>query len=282
MLRKSQHYNHFRAEPASPASHALEREGHVLLESVFAPDEVVRLREDVDRVFREYAPDGRVGAPALPQAEWYRYVMFERSPVVHAAIEHPRILEAIEPLLGEDCHVIANTSWRNPPERASAPDGLQWHVDGGPHVVRPPGTEWPSEIPYPIFVVTAQIYLQEVRHADGPTAILPGSHRSGALPPDERKWDVDLTYEGRGAEVHTAAPGDVSLFVSDTWHRRMPQHEETRGRDFVQCIYARREIAQRLVPTDEGCAVGDEARTRAVSLRQRQLIGLHEACFYDG
>lgn len=30
-------------------------------------------------------------------------------------VGYTRILEVIEPLLGGDCHVIANTAWRNPP-----------------------------------------------------------------------------------------------------------------------------------------------------------------------
>ena len=282
MLRKHLHYNRHREEPASADAHALEQEGHALLRGVFDADQVASLRADVDRVFREHAPDGRVGALEPPRSEMFRYEMFNRSPLVQAALETRRVLDAVEPLLGEDCHVIANTAWRNPADRASAPDGQQWHVDGGPHVVRPPGVPWPDEIPYPVFVVTAQLYLQDVRLEDGPTAILPGSHRSGGLPPHERMWDLYLTYEGRGAEVHTASAGDVTLFVSDTWHRRMPQHEGTRGRDFVQCIYARREIAPRVHPSERCSAAAPEARERARTLRQRQLIGLHEPCFYDG
>ena len=282
MLRKHLHYNRYRGDAAASSAQALEREGHVLLPGVFDPHEVASIREDVDRVFREYPPDGRVGAPDPPRSEMFRYEMFNRSSLVQAAIESPRILEAVEPLLGEDCHIIANTSWRNPADRSSAPDGQQWHVDGGPHVVRPPGVPWPEEIPYPVFVVTAQVYLRDVRLEDGPTAILPGSHRSGSLPPHERMWDLDLTYEGRGAAVHTASAGDVTLFVSDTWHRRMPQGEGTRGRDFVQCIYARREIAPRVLTSERCSAASPAARERAQTLRQRQLIGLHEPCFYDG
>ncbi len=282
MLRKHLNYNRLRTEVAAEPAQILESRGHVLLEQVLDPDMVRRVKEDVDRVFREYPPDGRASALEPPRAPMFRYEMFNRSALVQEIIGNRRVMDSVEPLLGEDCHVIANTAWRNPPDREYAPDGQQWHVDGGPYVVRPPEVPWPADIPYPIFVVTAQFYLEPVTLDDGPTAVLPGSHRSGRLPPCERTWDLNLEYEGRGAEVHVASPGDVTLFVSDTWHRRMPQSEHTTGREFVQCAYARREIAQRILPTDRCCAANEQARERAKTLRDRQLIGLHAPCFYDG
>ena len=180
MLRKHLHYNRYRGDAAASSAQALEREGHVLLTGVFDPHEVASIREDVDRVFREYPSDGRGGAPDPPRSEMFRYEMFNRSSLVQAAIENPRILEAVEPLLGVDCHIIANTSWRNPADRSSAPDGQPWHVDGGPHVVRPPGVPWPEEIPYPVSVVTAQVYLRDVRLASAPrTDVEPRPHVRG-------------------------------------------------------------------------------------------------------
>ncbi len=94
-------------------------------------------------------------------------------------------------------------------------------MDGGPDIVRLTWASWPEEIPVPILVATAQVCLQEVRLEDGPTAMLRGSHRSGALAPHGCVWSVDLTHGGWGAAaVHTAPPGGVTLFVSDTRQRR--------------------------------------------------------------
>ena len=44
----------------------------------------------------------------------FRYAMLNRSAAAQRVVAHPRLLSVIEPLLGEDCHVIANTAWRNP------------------------------------------------------------------------------------------------------------------------------------------------------------------------
>jgi len=107
----------------------------------------------------------------------FRYEMLNRSAAAQAAIGHPRILEVIEPLLGDDCHVIANTAWRNPRDFAGGP----WHCDAGPHIPRPEGIEWDDRIPYPIFAIGAHLLLADCAPADGPTMVVPGSHRSGRL-----------------------------------------------------------------------------------------------------
>jgi hypothetical protein len=74
----------------------------------------------------------------------------------------------------------------------------------------------------------------------------------------------------------------VSFFISDVWHRRMPPSPEAKGRFFLQTNYGRREIAQRILPTDVVNHVRPEAAARARTERERQLIGLHESVFYDG
>lgn len=260
---------------APDAAHHLEREGWVLLRRVFDRSEVTELTAECDRVFAEYEADVRYREADRAQ---FRYEMYNRSAAVQRAIGHPRILETIEPLLGEDCHVIANTCWWNPPDHGGGP----WHCDAGPHVPRPEGVAWPDEIPYPVFVIGAHLWLKDVRTADGPTAVIPGSHRSGRLAPLERIDDPDLDYEGRGAVAPEADAGDVLLFVSDCWHRGTPATEGGQGRLFVQCHYGRRDIAQRVLTTEMVNQVGDDARARIESDRDATLLGLHRPFFYDG
>ena len=86
-------------------------------------------------LFAEYPPDDRGDTPE--EAGAFRYEMLNRSRRVQKAIGNPHILEIVEALLGEDCHVIANTAWRQ-----EAGDnrhlGRFWHIDSGPHVPRDP------------------------------------------------------------------------------------------------------------------------------------------------
>ena len=122
--------------------------------------------------------------------------------------------------------------------------------------------------------------LQDCTLADGPTAVVPGSHRSGRLAPFDRMNDVDLTYDGRPPVVMTGDAGDVALFVSDSWHRGLPA-AGGKGRYFLQVHYARRDLAQRVRTTDVANQVSPEAAARAESDRERALIGLHGPFFYD-
>ncbi|GIU86620.1 MAG: hypothetical protein KatS3mg009_1135 [Acidimicrobiia bacterium] len=257
---------------APAASVALERDGWALLPGVFDPPAVARLREEIDAVFATHPPE-RFRA----DREHYRYEMLNRSAACQEAVGHPRILEVVEPLLGEDCHVLANTAWRNPPDHEGGP----WHCDAGPHVPRPEGVPWDDRIPYPVFAVGAHCYLQDCTVDDGPTAVVPGSHRSGRLPPFDRMFDDDLDHEGRSRVVIEAAAGDVALFVSDVWHRGLPARAGGRGRYFLQVHYGRRDIAQRLRPPDAAHQLSPEAVARATTPRARTLVGLHDPFFYD-
>ena len=281
MIRRGRPYLEVREEPASAESEQLEREGYTIIRAMLTEAEVRTLRDEIAEVFDRDPPDGRNALPVEDQ-EMFRYAMLNRSAAAQAAVGHPRLLAVIEPLLGEDCHVIANTAWRNPAGQPGSHGGQNWHIDAGPHVPLPEGVRWPADIPHPVFAVGVHIYLQDCELADGPTGVIPGSHLSGRPPPVGRHLDPDLAYEGQGVVPLIAKAGDVGLFVSDVWHRRMPTTDEDHGRFFLQVHYGRRDIAQRILTTAETNHVSPEAIARAETERQRRLIGLHPPFFYDG
>jgi Phytanoyl-CoA dioxygenase (PhyH) len=262
-----------RDDEVPDASRQLERDGWALLPGVLDRDDVAALAGEIDAVFASTDPERSRG-----DRDQFRYEMLNRSARSQAAVGHPRILEVVEPLLGEDCHVIANTAWRNPPEFKGGP----WHCDAGPHVPRAADVPWDDRIPYPVFAIAAHIMLRDCGEADGPTAIVPGSHRSGRLAPFDRMTDETLSYDGRPPVQVIAAAGDVALFVSDAWHRGLPARPGGRGRFFLQVHYGRRDIAQRLRTTDVANQLSDEAIARATDERSRALVGLHDPFFYDG
>ena len=260
--------------PVPDGSLQLEREGYALLHDVLDPGDVAALEAEVAAVYESVAVDPR---PRGDRAQ-FRYELLNRSGLTQQAIAHPRILDTIEPLLGADCHVIANTAWRNPSDFTGGP----WHCDAGPHVPRPEGVPWDDRIPYPVFAIGAHIYLWDCPLECGPTTVIPGSNRSGRLPPFDQINDPELTYNGRSPVLLEAKAGDVALFVSDVWHRGTPALAGGTGRFFVQCHYGRRDIAQRLRTTDHVNHLSREAVSRALTRRERQLVGLHDAFFYDG
>jgi ectoine hydroxylase-related dioxygenase (phytanoyl-CoA dioxygenase family) len=281
MIHRSRPYLVPRQGPVPPEAEALERDGCVVLREVMTPAEVGELKAEISAIFERDPPDQRGKRP--PQdAAMFRYAMLNRSAAAQRAVANPRVLEAIEPLLGEDCHVIANTAWRNPAGQPGSHGGQHWHVDGGPHIPLPEGVSWPAEVPHPVFAIGVHLYLQDCALEDGPTGVIKGSHLSGRPPPLDRALDDTLDWEGESTTPLITRAGDAALFVSDIWHRRMPTREGDHGRFFLQVHYGRRDIAQRIETTEEAHHLSPEAVARAATERERRLIGLHPVGFYDG
>ncbi len=282
MITRKGGYLSPRSDMASPASQHLEAEGYVVLQGVVGPEEIAALRTELSDVYATTPADVRNSRLSADEREDFRYEMFNRSALAQLTIGHPLILQVIEPLLGEDCHVIANTCWRNPPRSKNQHGGGFWHIDAGPHIPRAAGIPWDDRIPYPVFAIGAHIYVQDCGLESGPTGVIPRSHKSGQFPPAERVMDVDLDYDGRRVEPMIAKAGDVALFVSDVWHRRLPAGADDQGRFFLQVHYGRRDLAQRIRTTDTVNHVDELAKSRIGSTRESRLLGLHASFFYDG
>ena len=280
MIERHPIYLRIRGDAPHEASGQLEREGWALVRGAFAADEILALRAEIEAVYEDVPADVRNPTLSEDQREDFRYEMLNRSAACQRLVGDARLLEVLEPLLGEDCHVIANTAWRNPP-RASEHGGGLWHMDAGPHVPRPPDVPWDDRIPYPVFAVGVHVLLEDCPLACGPTEVLAGSHRSGQAPPLDRVRDDELRYDEREPVVLEGDAGDVAFFVSDVWHRRRPSTDDDTGRFFLQVHYGRRDIAQRLRTTEQVNQVSPEAAARADGARERTVIGLHPPFFYD-
>tara|TARA_E500000331_G_scaffold357355_1_gene418796 strand:+ start:3422 stop:4261 length:840 start_codon:yes stop_codon:yes gene_type:complete len=265
-------------EMASPAARELEVEGCTVVRNALTQDEVAQLHDAVTGVFDDWEPDNRNGT-GRERNRMFRYEMLNRNKVCRASIAHPAILSVIEPLLGDNCHVIANTAWRNPPKPNDPAQG--WHIDAGPHIPLSEDTEWPEHIPHPVFAIGVHVFLQDCTEDDGPTGVIPGSHLSGRFPPQDRAMDPELTWRDRGVRKMTAKAGDISFFVSDAWHRRLPTGPNDQGRFFLQVHYGRRDIQQRIKSSAELNQLSTEAQNEQ-DPRVRTAMGLHPNGFYDG
>ena len=266
---------------ASDAAAHLEREGYVVIKNALDQSELSRLRKEMDEVFSDNDPDTRSPYRTSEDDEMFRYEMFNRSEACLDCLTHPKILEMIEPLLGNDCHVIANTAWRNPAGHQTEA-GFNWHVDGGPHIPLNDGVTWPEDIPHPVFAIGVHVFLDNSGPDDGPTGVIPRSHLSGRFPPWDQVLDDDLTFNDQGCVTLLAEPGDVAFFVSDLWHRRVPTTKDDSGRYFLQIHYGRRDIAQRIKPTKLVSHVDEKLKVEIADERQKTMVGLHPPGFYDG
>ena len=275
-------YLYPRIQDCNSASEELERTGATLVEHVVSEGELSALRREIEHVYDTSGADSRDAEQERAWSLDFRYEMFNRSVRAQRMAGHRGILDVIEPLLGEDCHIIANTCWRNPASTESEHGGGGWHIDAGPHIPLRADQAWPDDLPHPVFAIGVHVFLKDCPVASGPTAVIPKSHLSGQPPPQDRVMDMDLKWQDESARVLSARAGDVAFFVSDVWHRRMPPAREHPGRFFLQIHYGRRDIAQRVKTTHQLNHVDDSALSRIESVRERLLLGLHHEGFYDG
>ena len=130
-------------ESAPEESRQLQQAGFAVLPEVLAPDEVMSLKTPSSMC--SSAIRLTTERPSLPKMRRISGIVvesFRSSSSLHcqsAGVERHRAS------LGEDCHIIANTAWNNPPAPGS--EGQAWHVDGGPHIPLPKGVRWPTELP---------------------------------------------------------------------------------------------------------------------------------------
>ena len=109
MIRRDRAYLEVRTGPAPDETVQLERDGHTIIRRLLSPAEIAELQAEIGEIYDRTPSDQRGGCPP-EDAAMFRYAMLNRSAAAQRACSHPRLLAVIEPLLGEDCHVIANTA----------------------------------------------------------------------------------------------------------------------------------------------------------------------------
>lgn len=239
---------------------ALRSEGYALIPGVIGAAQVAHLRDAIDGLRPlHWDYEGLV--------DHYKCV-FNRDPLWLPFLDLPGVIEPMEAMLGEDCHVIGQTAWRCHPGFI----GAEMHLDYLPMALPETVLADPA-FELPIFVCTAQLYLSDIDEALCPTWVVPGSHRAGRAPiVDEGEW------QGHAARPILCKAGDVLLLRSELWHAGS-RNTSQRTRYLLQIHYGRRMVAQKFSPYLSWTF--NPAVIAACTPRQRRLLGDHEAAEYD-
>ena len=187
--------------PATGPREVFERDGYVVLEGALSPDELARLTEAVDRVYRSERPDG---------GPLHLLAFCGREAAFLELLDHPSTLPLVVDLLGANIHMYHCHLDVHPPEIDAGTRPWMWHQDGG-IVNRDLETS-----PRPRLAVKLAYFLSDVsERGRGNFVVLPGSQRSNTIdrPPDD---DNDLP----GAVPILARAGDAVLFDRRLWHMR--------------------------------------------------------------
>ena len=154
-------------EPAQIA--AFERDGYLFFPSLFKPEEIKVLIDEVPRLYAQDRPENvrEKGSEAVRTnfaAHMYSY------PFAKLA-RHPRMIEPIVQLFDEPVYMH---QYKINGKMAFEGDVWQWHQDYG---------TWHRDDLMPeARAMNVAIFLDEVNEFNGPLMFIPGSHRQGVLP----------------------------------------------------------------------------------------------------
>lgn len=243
-----------------------ERDGFLVIPDVLPPSEVATLRAGVERVFA--TPSAEAELYGMP--EIWRPKMFEYGEEFEALIDHPNIMPLIETILGETCHVIANSALRTVPGKTIS----FWHADDEIRFPRPDDVPWDPRLTVPTLNINLMYYLCDVDAELGPTEFIPGSHRAGRQPREEdNDANGNPVYDGQHMVKSCGKAGTCVMWNDQTWHRGGPNTSDGRIRWVIQAPYAKRYIAQRFYPFIN-YRIPQEILDRA-NPRRKRLLGLH-------
>ena len=258
-----EHRTSLSGEEIQQSAEAFIREGYVLIRGVLPPERCAAFRAEIDRIFREVPQDH----PEQGYSAGLRVKLFHYSWLIAEHMDCSPVIEIVEKILGETCHLVSNNIVRNDKSWAIS----NWHVDEEVLFPLPEGVEHDDRVVMPCLSLNSQWYLTDVGTEDGPTQVVPYSHRSGRQPP-KTEGDALPSYRGHPAVSLLARAGDVALQHAQVWHRGdVVRSEKTRY--MLQYSYGKRCFAQRFFPF-----VNYQVPAHVLELatpRRKRLLGFH-------
>jgi hypothetical protein len=198
---------------------AFARDGYLVLRALYTPDEVAGMRERFNELLRHpeaahpglrytyEGPEGLVTRPVDPNnARGVSLIM--DTPLAgdywFDQIRDPRLVNVIGDLLGPDVNFFNGKARIKPPGYINP---QRWHQD------------WPYERHTAPDLAAAILYLDDTGPGEGATWVVPGSHRQGEWPHDERNRISDAAVDGLPQVELTARAGDVAVIHVMVVHR---------------------------------------------------------------
>jgi len=143
-------------------------EGYLFFPSLFTPEEIQVLLDEVPRLYAQYRPEnvrerGSAAVRTNFAAHMYSY------PFARLA-RHPRMVQPVMQVFGESLYMH---QFKINGKMAFEGDVWQWHQDFG---------TWKNDDLMPeARAMNVAIFLDEVNEFNGPLMFIPGSHKQGVL-----------------------------------------------------------------------------------------------------
>lgn len=182
---------------------AYARDGYVSPIDVLSAEEVRAFRDDLEDWEKQRGQT--IDFPEKSKS----YLLFNWADQL---VHHPRILDAVEDVIGSDILVYHSTLFL---KEANTPAYVRWHQDSTYFYLSPH------------LHVTAWVALSDASIAAGCMQVLPGSHQWGAFEHDDKPEPMNMIRRGQGIsdrfdDVKGAfipvGPGQMSLHHTDLVH----------------------------------------------------------------
>ena len=234
----------------------LATQGYLNLGQLLTPAEVDRINARLDAL-RQI--EGERAGAELADSKYIRHPKEEgadrladlvnKGPVFDVCYTHPRVLAAIEAVLGPD-YKLSSLNYR----AAKPGKGLQkLHVD------------YRNAVAEDAYKVCNSIWLLDnFTERNGATRIVPGTHRSKVLP-DEAMTDPEAAHP---EEILIVAPvGSVVIFNSHVWHGGTTNYTD-RDRRSIHSYFCTKDQPQQI---DQQRYITPETRER-IGARGRAIL----------
>ena len=214
-----------------------DREGYAVIRNVLSEDEVNQVRELTDA----YLGDSEIAAKHVNRAGTSTVLreMARTDPFFAALRERPDLLEIVRAMLGPEIAHCGHSILKC--EKGEGHN--QWHIDDVLEPPRPKGTTWEAVgLPMPVLWLSMQLAISDISSlVFGPTQVVPRSHFSGCLPPQDHMEPDDSDpphYRGQGPVPILCNAGDAYLFNHQIWHRGL-LNQSDRPRYLLQQQYCK-------------------------------------------
>lgn len=203
----------------------LDEEGYVVLESAMDDDFLRRLRLRILELFEQEGE--RAGQEFRTEEHAHRLAnLVDKGEVFREAIARPDVLELVRQVLGGDCK-LSSLNARSADPHTDV--GQPLHVDMG---------AIPDNQGY--WVCNTVWLLDDFKRDNGPTRMIPGSHKWGTKPQDV----LDDPLAPHSQEVLLIAPaGSIVVMNAHMWHGGTANHSPL-PRLAMHAFYCRRDKPQ--------------------------------------
>lgn len=196
-----------------------ERMGFVIVPEVFSRDELAEINAEIDRLREDASPER--------DSDYFIFSLGLRSPTTQAVCRDERILALIEDIVAPGIAIYSAKMVEKP---AGDERPCHWHQDNAyynPHCAS-------------VCRMSIWLPLQDTDERNGGLWVVPGSHKGGVLPWEDRRSTGECSrafadgWEQReGAVPVRMKAGELLLFHADLQHRSLGNATDRPRRAFI-------------------------------------------------